>query len=155
MERLQKIIAKAGIASRRAAEKMILNGEVCVDGKVVTELGVQADPQVNEITVQGKKLCLEEKHVYYLLNKPAGYLSSVKDDHGRKTVLDLFPEDIGRIYPVGRLDYQTEGLLLLTNDGELTHRLLLPKYHIDKVYYARVTGCYTLVILLVKHIFVV
>lgn len=140
MERLQKLIAKAGIASRRAAEKMILNGEVCIDGQVVTELGVQADPQINEITVRGKKLCLAEKKVYYLLNKPVGYLSSVKDDRGRKTVLDLFPPEVGRIYPVGRLDYLTEGLLLLTNDGELTNRLLHPRNVIGKTYLCTING---------------
>ena len=114
-ERLQKSISQAGIASRRAAEKMILEGRVQVDGQVVRELGTKVDPAAHTILVDGKKIAGEEQHVYLLLNKPKGYLSTAKDDHGRRTVLDLLPEVRERVYPVGRLDNNTEGLLLITN----------------------------------------
>ena len=137
-ERLQKILAQAGVASRRNAEKIILAGRVAVNGQRVTTLGTQADPARDQITVDGKKLAAAEKHVYFLLNKPKGYLSTASDDRGRKTVVALFPEVHERIYPVGRLDANTEGLLLVTNDGALTEGLLHPRYEIDKTYLARV-----------------
>ena len=139
-ERLQKIISRAGIASRREAERLIEAGEVMVDGKIVTELGTKLVAAEHEIVVQGKKIGGTEKQVYFLLNKPKGYLSTVKDDRGRKTVIDLLSEVAERIYPVGRLDYSTEGLLLLTNDGILMNALLHPRGGIEKTYIASVTG---------------
>ena len=135
MERLQKIISRAGAASRRAAEQMIAEGRVTVDG-VVVEIGAQAD-ESQTICIDGKPIHGAEPHVYFLLNKPKGYISTAKDDRGRKTVLDLLPEVKARIYPVGRLDNGTEGLLLLTNDGELMNGLLHPRYEVQKTYVAR------------------
>ena len=139
-ERLQKIISQAGLASRRAAEKIILDGRVQVDGKVIQELGRKFDPLQHKIIVDGRPLQAPEHHVYFLLNKPKGYLSTAKDDRGRRTVLDLIPESGARIYPVGRLDNNTEGLLLLTNDGALMNGLLHPKYEVQKAYVARIAG---------------
>ena len=139
-ERLQKIISQAGLASRRAAEKIILDGRVQVDGQVIQELGRKFDPLQHKIIVDGRALQAPEHHVYFLLNKPKGYLSTAKDDRGRRTVLDLIPESEARIYPVGRLDNNTEGLLLLTNDGALMNGLLHPKYEVQKTYVARITG---------------
>ncbi len=139
MERLQKIISQAGIASRRAAEKMIEEGRVTVDG-VVASLGAQADADSQTICVDGEPIRRAEAHVYFLLNKPKGYISTAKDDRGRKTVLDLLPEVDARIYPVGRLDNGTEGLLLLTNDGELMNGLLHPAREVWKTYIAQVEG---------------
>lgn len=139
-ERLQKIISQAGLASRRAAEKIILDGRVQVDGKVIQELGRKFDPLQHKIIVDGRPLQAPEHHVYFLLNKPKGYLSTAKDDRGRRTVLDLIPESGARIYPVGRLDNNTEGLLLLTNDGALMNGLLHPKYEVQKTYVARIAG---------------
>lgn len=142
-ERLQKIISQAGIASRRAAEKMIQEGRVTLDGQVVTELGVRADAAVAVITVDGKPIHAAEEHVYFMLNKPKGYLSTAKDERGRQTVLDLLSDVKERVYPVGRLDNNTEGLLLLTNDGSLMNALLHPRYEIYKTYVARVSGMIT------------
>ena len=139
MERLQKIISQAGLASRRAAEKMIEEGRVTVDG-VVASLGMQAEPDVQTICVDGEPLSKAEAHVYFLLNKPKGYISTAKDERGRKTVLDLLPEVEARIYPVGRLDNGTEGLLLLTNDGALMNGLLHPARKVWKTYVAQVEG---------------
>jgi len=139
-ERLQKIIARAGIASRRAAEEMILNGRVMVDGQTITELGGKYDSSRQKICVDGKPLTLAEKKVYYLLNKPKGYLSTAKDERGRRTVLDLLPEVSERVYPLGRLDNNTEGLLLISNDGDLMNGLLHPRYKVNKTYVARVAG---------------
>ena len=139
-ERLQKILSRAGIASRRAAEQMILDGRVAVDGKIVTELGVKFDTAINKISVDGKIISYSEEKIYILLNKPQNILSSAKDDRGRTTVVDLITDVNERIYPVGRLDYDTEGLILLTNDGELMNALLHPKFQINKTYLAKVTG---------------
>ena len=139
-ERLQKIIARAGIASRRAAEEMILNGRVTVDGQTITELGGKYDSSRQKICVDGKPLTLAEKKVYYLLNKPKGYLSTAKDERGRRTVLDLLPEVSERVYPLGRLDNNTEGLLLISNDGDLMNGLLHPRYKVNKTYVARLAG---------------
>lgn len=136
--RLQKIISQAGIASRRAAEAMILEGRVQVDGVIVKELGGKYDPEQVEIKVDGKAIRAAEAHVYYLLNKPKGYVSTACDERGRRTVLDLLPEVGERIYPIGRLDMNTEGLLLLTNDGELMNGLLHPRYEVQKTYVARI-----------------
>ena len=138
MERLQKLLARAGIASRRAAEKLIEDGRVTVDGETVC-LGAQADA-AQDIRVDGKPIRAAEAHVYFLLNKPKGYLSTAKDDRGRKTVLDLLPDVAERVFPVGRLDGRTEGLLLLTNDGALTNGLLHPAREIWKTYEAQVEG---------------
>ena len=139
-ERLQKIIAQAGIASRRAAEGMILEGRVTVDGQIITELGGKYDSSQHKICVDGKPLTFTETKVYYLLNKPKGYLSTAKDERGRRTVLDLLPEVKERVYPLGRLDNNTEGLLLISNDGDLMNGLLHPRYKVNKTYVARVAG---------------
>ena len=139
MERLQKIIAKAGLASRREAEKFILAGKVMVDGKIITELGYKADLAENVIMVDGEQLQKFEKRVYYVFYKPIGCISTAKDEQQRRTVLDYFPVQ-ERVYPVGRLDYNTSGLLLVTNDGVLMNGLLHPKYKIDKTYSAWVEG---------------
>src|ERR1700730_1842066 len=117
-ERLQKIIAAAGIASRRKAEELITGGLVSVNGQIVTELGSKADPATNRIKVAGKALAGPERHVYLLLHKPKGYVTTVTDPEKRPTVMDLVRVVGERIYPIGRLDYSTEGLLILTNDGE-------------------------------------
>ncbi|HEX8747451.1 MAG TPA: S4 domain-containing protein, partial [Pyrinomonadaceae bacterium] len=123
-ERLQKLIAAAGIASRRHAEELITAGDVTVNGKVVKTLGAKADPERDHIKVRGRlintRLNLRER-VYVLLNKPRGYLSSASDPEGRPLVTELVPRSLGRLHPVGRLDFNTEGLLILTNDGELTN----------------------------------
>lgn len=142
-ERLQKIIAAAGIASRRAAEEMILNGEVTLNGKRVTELGTKADPERDHIKVRGKLINAQpsarEKR-YFIVNKPRGYLSSVSDPKQRPLVMDLIPAAQRRgLHPVGRLDFNTEGLLVLTNDGELT-RLLTQGGIVEKVYHVKVKG---------------
>ena len=140
MERLQKIIANSGIASRRKAENLILNGKVKVDGKVVLELGTKVSEN-SKIEVDNVLISRQEK-VYYLLNKPRGIITSTKDEHNRKTVIDLIDEE-KRIYPVGRLDYDTTGIILLTNDGELANLLMHPRNEIDKVYIAKIKGILT------------
>ena len=139
MERLQKIIARAGITSRRNAEKLITDGKVTVDGKVITELGAKFDAQKNKIRVDGKLLKFDAEKIYILLNKPRGYVCTAKDERGRKTVLDLINIS-ERVFPVGRLDLNSEGLLLLTNDGELSNALIHPKFKIDKTYRAKISG---------------
>lgn len=138
MERLQKVLAHAGVASRRKAEQLILEGKVKVNGKVVTELGTKVSPS-DTVEVEGVKLEKEQK-VYYLLYKPRGIISAVTDDKGRKTVADLFPHVEERLFPVGRLDYETSGLLLMTNDGEFSYLMTHPKFKIDKTYIAKVKG---------------
>ena len=139
-ERLQKIIAAAGIASRRKAEELITGGMVSVNGQIVTALGTKADPAVDHIKVAGKPLRGPERHVYLLLNKPKGYVTTVTDPEGRPTVLDLVRGVEARVYPVGRLDYLTEGLLLLTNDGELAQKLTHASSHVPKTYLVKVSG---------------
>ncbi|HEY4552537.1 MAG TPA: pseudouridine synthase [Bacillaceae bacterium] len=138
MERLQKVIAHAGIASRRKAEELIMEGKVKVNGKVVRELGTKVAAS-DKIEVEGIPLEQEEK-VYFLFYKPRGVISAVRDDKGRKVVTDFFPHIEQRIYPVGRLDYDTSGLLLLTNDGEFAQKLAHPRYEIQKTYIAKVEG---------------
>jgi pseudouridine synthase len=136
-DRLQKILAAAGVASRRACEAIILDGRVQVNGVTVTELGTRADPRRDQITVDLQTI-QREQPVYILLNKPKGYVTSVKDDQGRPTVMALVHGVEARIYPVGRLDFNSEGLLLLTNDGDLARRLMVPEFHIPKVYLVKV-----------------
>lgn len=138
MERLQKIIANSGFTSRRKAEELIKNGKVKVNGKIVKELGTKVSYDDN-IIVDGILLKKEENKEYYLLNKPRGVISSVSDDKDRKTVVDLIETDT-RIYPIGRLDYDTTGLILLTNDGELTNILSHPRNNIEKTYIAKIEG---------------
>ncbi len=142
-ERLQKLISQAGVASRRAAEELIKAGEVSVNGEVVTELGTKADPEKDHIKVRGKlinaSLQTREK-VYVLLYKPRGFLSSAADPEGRRLVTDLVPGSLGRLYPVGRLDYMTEGLIILTNDGDLTYFITQSKNKVPKVYEVKVKG---------------
>ena len=139
-ERLQKIIAAAGLASRRKAEELITSGLVSVNGHVVTELGTKADPSVDSIKVNGRLLSGAQQHIYLLLNKPKGYVTTVTDPEGRPTVLDLLHGIKTRIYPVGRLDYLSEGLLVLTNDGALAQRLMHASSHIPKTYLVKVSG---------------
>ncbi|HSK63409.1 MAG TPA: pseudouridine synthase [Pyrinomonadaceae bacterium] len=142
-QRLQKLIATAGIASRRHAEELIVAGRVTVNGEVVRELGTKADPDRDHIKVNGKlinpQLKAREK-VYVLLNKPKGYLSSVSDPEGRPLVTELLPPALGRLYPVGRLDFNTEGLLLLTNDGDFTNYVTAARNRVEKVYEVKVKG---------------
>lgn len=143
LERLQKIIAAAGVASRRKAEDLIIAGYVQVNGTTVTELGSKADPETDHIRVNGKLLRGEQRHTYLLLNKPKGYVTTVKDPENRPTVMDLIRGVRGRVYPVGRLDYASEGLLLLTNDGELANRLMKAASHVAKTYLVKVAGAPT------------
>ncbi len=140
LERLQKIISAAGVTSRRASETLILNGQVAVNGVVVTELGTKADPDKDIVTVDGKPLKIASQRLYILLNKPPGYITALKDGQGRPLVTDLLKNVAERVYPVGRLDYNTEGLLLLTNDGEWANRLMHPRHEIEKEYHVRVRG---------------
>jgi len=140
LERLQKIIAAAGIASRRKAEELISSGHVQVNGQVVTELGTKADPEIDHVRVNGKLLHGAQRHVYLLLNKPKGYVTTMSDPENRPTVMDLIRGVKGRVYPVGRLDYASEGLLLLTNDGDLAHRLMKAASHVPKTYVVKVAG---------------
>lgn len=139
-ERLQKLISQAGIASRRAAEELILAGRVMVNGIVVNELGSKADPAFDSISVDGKLVRPVTTHLYILLNKPAGFLTTLDDPKGRQLVTDLLPEIKERVFPVGRLDYNTEGLLLLTNDGDWANKLMHPRHEVEKEYHVRVRG---------------
>jgi 23S rRNA pseudouridine2605 synthase len=139
-ERLQKILSQAGVASRREAETMIVAGRVTVNGVVVTELGSKADSATDRITLDGKPVRLEVHKLYVLLYKPAGYMTTLKDPEGRPIVTDLLKGIKTRVYPVGRLDYNTEGLLLLTNDGAWANRLAHPRHEVDKEYLVRVSG---------------
>jgi 23S rRNA pseudouridine2605 synthase len=139
-ERLQKIIATAGVTSRRKAEELIAQGRVTVNGQVITQLGSKADPEQDHIKVDGKLLRGAERHIYLLLNKPKGYVTTVADPEGRPTVMDLVKHVGERIYPVGRLDYGSEGLLLMTNDGELANVLTRAASHVPKTYLVKVAG---------------
>lgn len=138
-ERIQKLMAIAGIASRRAAEEIILAGKVKVNNKTVCELGVKADLEIDKVEVDGKILIAEPK-VYVVLHKPKGVITSCDDEGNRETVLAYLKDVPQRVFPVGRLDYNTEGVLLLTNDGELANRLIHPKYKVEKTYVARIEG---------------
>ncbi len=138
--RLNKFLAACGVASRRDCDELIKQGRVKINGKVAS-LGMEAD-EGDEVTVDGNKVVLK-KNEYYILNKPKGYLSTVSDEKGRKTVMDLMPANVGRIYPVGRLDYDSEGLLILTTDGELAQRLTHPKNEVPKTYLVKIEGTAT------------
>lgn len=138
-ERLQKILARAGICSRRKAEEYIVDGRVAVDGKVVTQPGLKVDPELVSITVDGRPVQGEEK-IYILLNKPPGYVTTMSDPQGRPIVTDLLPGVKHRVFPVGRLDLESEGALILTNDGALANRILHPSFEVNKTYKATVRG---------------
>lgn len=138
-ERLQKFLARSGVASRRKSEELIVSGRVTVNGVVVTELGTKVDPEEDLVAMDGKIVKPMEDKVYILLNKPSGYVTTAQDEFGRKNVLDLVPRDV-RLFPVGRLDMDTTGLLILTNDGGLAHRLTHPRFGVPKTYLATVKG---------------
>lgn len=138
--RINKYIASCGIASRRKAEELILENRVKVNGKIINELSFQINEDKDKVEVDGKLIGLEEKLVYIMLNKPEGYVTTVKDQFDRKSVIDLVKDVGARVYPIGRLDYETSGLLLLTNDGDLTYKLTHPKHEVDKTYIATVKG---------------
>lgn len=132
-DRLQKILARAGVASRRRCEELIRDGRVAIDGRVVTEMGCKVDPDCQRITFDGKPISSEEK-IYLLLNKPTGYVTTLSDPQGRPIVTDLLPDIKKRVFPVGRLDLNSEGALLMTNDGQLTNYILHPRYGVKKTY---------------------
>jgi pseudouridine synthase len=138
--RLNKFLALAGVASRREADRWILQGRVSVNNQVVEELGLKVEEDHDVVRVDGRKIQVKPKAVYILLNKPAGYLVTLKDPFRRPTVRNLLPASLGRVFPVGRLDLETEGLLVLTNDGELAFRLSHPRFGVKKVYLAKVKG---------------
>lgn len=140
LERIQKIIARAGIASRRSAEKMIREGRVSVGGKIITELGTKADGESDEIRVDGNLISQGRSKIYLLLNKPRGYLTTLDDPGGRPIVSDLIVGISERVFPVGRLDYDSEGLLLMTNDGDFAQRVQHPMFKVSKTYLAKVKG---------------
>jgi 23S rRNA-/tRNA-specific pseudouridylate synthase len=140
MIRLQKILSQAGVASRRAAEKLIAEGRVSVNGRTVSEMGVKADPAADDIRVDGRRVKSPERLRYILLNKPKGYVTTRSDPERRRTVIDLLGGVREYVYPVGRLDYDSEGLLLLTNDGDLAARLTHPRHGVERTYEARVAG---------------
>lgn len=138
--RINKYIASCGIASRRKAEELIIENRVKVNGKIINELSFQINEAEDKVEVDGKTIGLEEELVYIMLNKPEGYVTTVKDQFDRKSVIDLVKGVGARVYPIGRLDYETSGLLLLTNDGDLTYKLTHPKHEVDKTYVATVKG---------------
>jgi 23S rRNA pseudouridine2605 synthase len=140
MERLQKILSRAGVASRRAAEKLMIDGRVSVNHVTVRELGTKANPATDDIRVDGRRITLPDRHIYLLLNKPAGYVTTRSDPQRRPTVLDLLPGVREYVYPVGRLDFDSEGLLLITNDGALAAQLTHPRHGVPRVYEARLLG---------------
>ncbi len=144
--RLQKYIAMSGAASRRAAEKLIEDGRVSVNGKKITEQGVKVEIGADSVSLDGEEIKIKNKKYYIMLNKPVGYVSTAKDQFDRPTVVDIVKQDLGdvRIFPVGRLDYETEGLLLMTNDGDFTYKVTHPKFHMDKTYIATVKGGMTI-----------
>jgi len=139
-ERLQKILSRAGISSRRGAEELITAGRVSVNGIVIDELGAKADPDRDSITVDGREVGRAGDRIYLVLYKPAGYMTTLKDPQGRPLVTDLLKGIRERVYPVGRLDYNTEGLLLLTNDGEWANAMAHPRHEVDKEYHVRIRG---------------
>ena len=138
--RLQKILSQAGVASRRAAERLIAEGRVTINGRTVSEMGTKADPEADDIRVDGRRVKSAERRRYILLYKPAGYVTTRSDPQRRRTVVDLLAGIRECVYPVGRLDYDSEGLLLLTNDGDLAARLTHPRHGVERTYEARVAG---------------
>ncbi len=142
-ERLQKIISQAGIASRRMAESLILEGRVTLNNEVVVKLGTVADPFRDEIRLDGKLIIRQETILYIMLNKPAGYVTTMSDPQGRPIVMDLLAGVKPRVYPIGRLDYDSEGLLLFTNDGAMAHRLMHPSYEVPRTYRVKIRGVIT------------
>jgi pseudouridine synthase len=140
MERLQKILSQAGVASRRASEQLMRDGRVTVNGETVRQLGTKADPARDDIRVDGRRVKVGARRLYLLVNKPRGYVSTRSDPQRRPTVLDLLRGVHEYVYPVGRLDFESEGLIILTNDGELAARLTHPRYGVPRVYDARVLG---------------
>ncbi|MDI6735466.1 MAG: pseudouridine synthase [bacterium] len=139
MERLQKVLAEAGLGSRRRCEELILAGHISINGQVVKTLGVQIDPKIDKIKFDGKEIKSERK-VYLLLNKPKGYVTTLSDPQGRPTIVSLLKGVRERVYPVGRLDYDSQGLLFLTNDGDLANKLIHPKLKIAKTYLVKLKG---------------
>ncbi|MCM8710668.1 rRNA pseudouridine synthase [Clostridium sp. SYSU_GA19001] len=139
LERLQKYMAECGVASRRKCEEIILSGRVKVNGTIIKELGYKIDREKDKILIDDKLIKLEERKLYIALNKPVGYLSTVKDERGRSTILDLVKVN-ERIYPIGRLDYDTSGLILLTNDGEVYNKVIHPRQVVEKTYIAELNG---------------
>ncbi|MBU5677524.1 rRNA pseudouridine synthase [Alkaliphilus sp. MSJ-5] len=137
--RLQKFLATCGVASRRKSEELIISGRVKVNGNIITEMGFKVNPDIDHVFVDDRNVVLEERKVYIMLNKPIGYVTTVAEQFNRKKVTDLVDVPY-RIFPVGRLDYNTSGLLILTNDGELTFRLTHPKFKVEKVYVAKIKG---------------
>jgi pseudouridine synthase len=137
--RINKYLATCGIASRRKVEQLVLDGKVAVNGTIITNLATEVDEKKDVVTLDGKTVTLAEQKVYYMLNKPKGYISAVTDSKGRKTIVELI-DTKERIFPIGRLDYDTEGLILLTNDGELAHKLMHPSHEVEKTYIAKVKG---------------
>ena len=142
-QRLQKILSQAGVASRRKAEELITEGRVTVNGEVVTELGSKADFEVDHVKVDGRLLHAPKRHIYLAMNKPKGCVTTVTDPEGRETVMHLLRGVRERVFPVGRLDYQSEGLLLFTNDGDFAHKLTSPASHVTKTYVVKVNGVMT------------
>lgn len=138
--RLQKVLARAGVASRRAAEELIRDGRVRVDGKIVTKMGARVDPAQSVVKVDGRVVRPVEECHYLLLNKPTRVVCTLADPEGRRTVRDLLPPEVGRVFPVGRLDWDAEGVLLLTDDGGLAHRLMHPRYEVERTYHVKVKG---------------
>jgi 23S rRNA pseudouridine2605 synthase len=139
-KRLQKIIAQAGIASRRTAETLIREGHVWLNGRIVTQLGTKADPDIDEIRVDGKRIAPEPRNIYIMLHKPRGYITTLRDPEGRPIVTELVSSISERIFPVGRLDYDSEGLLLLTNDGAFSQRVLHPSFAVPRSYRVKIAG---------------
>ncbi len=137
--RLQKYIASAGITSRRKAEQWIADGRVIVNGEIVTEMGIQVTPGEDHVVVDGRVVTLQKEYVYYLLYKPIHVITSVSDPHGRRVVTDYLPKE-PRVYPVGRLDFMTSGLILLTNDGDFTNYMIHPRHEVNKTYQVLVKG---------------
>ena len=140
MERLQKILSQAGIASRRASEQLMTDGRVTVNGKTVLELGTKADASRDDIRVDGRRIKIPDRHLYLLVNKPRGYVTTRSDPQKRPTVIDLLAGVTDYVYPVGRLDFDSEGLLILTNDGDLAAKLTHPRHGVPRVYEATVLG---------------
>lgn len=136
--RLNKFLSQSGVTSRREADRMIAEGRITVNGQVVQVFGLTIDDEKDEVKVDGRRVKKDEQMVYLILNKPAGYLVSLKDPFGRPTIKDLLPSFKNRIFPVGRLDYESQGLLILTNDGDLAHRLTHPRFEVKKIYLVKV-----------------